>query len=271
MRMPGTAQWKPSFVKDVIAFDRNLARNARAIAKVMGDSDRDGIAVPDDSLFAFVHAAELAFATGQVEVGLRQCRDVLKFAAGKPMTLMQMALLATIGSITGRTTVNLTQYGARVSGKEFQEGVTFSFEEKPTPYIVEITRILLAAWACGRQANDQEQALNAEILPAGIIRTAVLESEEGRIVFGRDGEQYEALTGMIRRYSYRLEVMRSDREYWDQLVPLGDLIDWSLLGLLVFIFRTSPPTIEIRTNMNLDGLFICDLALSIVHERERLR
>lgn len=105
----------------------------------------------------------------------------------------------------------------------------------------------------------------------GGIRTAVVESEEGRIVFGRHGEQYEALVRMIRGYSYRLGVMRSDREYWDQLVPQGDLIDWSLLAMLIFIFRTSPVGIDIRNNANADGIFICDLAISIVHKGERHR
>lgn len=269
MRMPGTEQWKPSFVKDTIRFDRSLARQTHTIAKLMGSAGRESVTEPDDALFAFVHAAELAFATGQVEVGLRQCRDILKFAARKPMTSMQKALLATIGSITGKTEVILTQRGALVSGEKEGDETNLSFEGESTPYVVDITRMLIAAWAADRRRGDERQSFNPEILSTGAIRAAVLDSDECRVVFGREAQlrprsQYEAVLRMIDSYSYRLGVMRSDREYWDQLIPQGDLIDWSLLALLLFVFRTSPWVVDSWGINNPDGIFICELAKSIL-------
>lgn len=267
MRMPGTEEWRASVVKDVIKFDRSLARKSQSIAKLMGRPGRQNAEGPDDALFAFVHAAELAFATGQVEAGLRTCRDILKFAARKPTTSMQMALVATIGSIIGMSEVTFTPVGARVSG--FGQETSISFEEQSTPFILELMRMLIAAWAAGRRFGDQKQLFSPEILPRGALRAAVLESAECRIVVNmnpqsRPRSQYGPVSRMIDSYSYRLDVMRSDREYWDQLIPQGDLIDWSLLAILVAIFRTSLWSDETREMTNGDGIFMRDLAKRIV-------
>jgi hypothetical protein len=76
MRLPGTEQWSEESIGAQIAFEKVFAESAPSLLEVIDAADRDR--EPErttqrqlsESIFALGRAAELAFATEQVQRGI---------------------------------------------------------------------------------------------------------------------------------------------------------------------------------------------------------
>ena len=107
MRLPGSENWDEERVREHILFLEAVSRSIPSLVAEIashaynGDPERMA-ARPNDALFAITEAAELAFAIGDVELGLEYARDAAaRLGAGdrQIFTPMQALLAATLGAL----------------------------------------------------------------------------------------------------------------------------------------------------------------------------
>ncbi len=263
MALDGADRWPRGAVDRVIGFERALAKAmptlGSAIARANGYFDPDAYVrlVPSDAPFALVRAIELAFATDQLDLGLKLCHQLVIDEATRPKTPMQFAQWGTIGALLRLVTVRFTPAGIRYRANvDWQDGFSEGTIVVPWPELGSQARLLAqrtlpAAILTGSARQVFNPFFDGD-QQAGRRRSTwafVSTTDEFRVAQGVSGlklrvdpsvdaraerasarlESLAALGALERNYHARLDAMRATPA-WDDLRFRGNLIDWSLLA-----------------------------------------
>lgn len=293
MRLPGTENWDPVQVRRVIEFERNVARAlptliaSMAPASDYAEPEFDTNIAPNDRQFALVRAAELAFVTDQIELGLEICVELLQFRYGLPKTVMQAVQWASIGSALGRVKVRLDASGAQIStnvnleSRDFIDLFKIPWPETASQTVSLARRLIPAASASG-EANEQIRLMPSQVEGRGHAAVAMIELTDefaaALIIDGQMTRNEQSIRGLDRAptkaelnrlqnslfetfeasYLKRINMMRRT-PMWNNLRVRGNLIDWSLL--LFWISRLRHKNRARATGPRINELvFVRDLA-----------
>jgi len=280
MRLPGSEDWPPRDIEAQIAFERGFADDASLLLREFYEANYGPEASklasfrPTEGLYARGKAAELAFATADVELGISICLEII--AKEKPSTLMQAAYFAVLGSVAGAIKVQPLPNGALIfMPNNPKDGLRFLFPQDDSDFAAMLMRLFLPAVAAsgGLTASFSFHGLE-DIKPQTMEKFSV--SHEFRALL-EDGQsasrRYErsaAILALETQYSARLSIMRRDHYHWNLMQPRGPIIDWPLLCTWVAISRFSqifgPEEIPVP---NEDARFIRWLATEIVTRETR--
>jgi hypothetical protein len=243
MRLPGTEQWSEESIGAQIAFEKVFAESAPSLLEVIDAADRDR--EPErttqrqlsESIFALGRAAELAFATEQVQRGISICK--LMMTSEGPKTPMQLAFYATVGALIGAVRIHLNQEGALIERRALHlKDILLSWPHDDSAYVVRLMRHFLPAAAAsgplfemiGGLVAEQQVGMKPQVM-ASLGASIELQSFLG------DFKQLQAIQVMEENYATRLSLMRNDSFHWHSMQPKGAIIDWPLLCVWVGIFR----------------------------------
>ncbi|MGB9368251.1 MAG: hypothetical protein WCE79_19790 [Xanthobacteraceae bacterium] len=257
MRLRGTEEWTDESVNDEIAFEVTFAKSASSVLDLMDSAD--GAAEMrtarhqhrSESLFALGRAAEIAFVTGNIQRGHSIC--VQLFEQFRPLTPMQFALYACVGSILGKSQVHFEPGGILL--KPTTEQTPLKFEWWPgddSAYFTAVMRFLFPAAAASGSVSEVLSELfdgSQETLRPQALAALRMSAEFRALVPTTQTEtdgQLRAIVAMEESYAQRLSLMQQDRYHWHILQPKGSLLDWPLLCVWVAVLRGTP--IELVTS-----------------------
>ena len=119
MPLPGTEQWDRGEIARMIAFERETPAAIDGLMPLIASANGEGPQgfaarrIPTDAPFALQWAAELAFASDQVELGLDICSQIVALLRPRPPTPMQWALWASAGALSWQVVTALFPSGVR--------------------------------------------------------------------------------------------------------------------------------------------------------------
>ena len=290
MRLPGTEEWSPVNVTKRIAFERNVASAASKLSvetlrneNFVNPRQAERL-IATDSIFALGRAAELAFASDQVPVGIEICSEILRHKGARPRTPMQFVFYATIGALIGAFKVILSPAGMEI----IRIDETFMAEDMrllrwPTESSTQTLRLIRlaipAAVATGFGSEFLQSFFNSEgpytrpsvfaALISSLEFQAAAQLSSGPV---RDADNpFVALSLLELDYMRRLRVIQSDIPYWSSIRPRGSIIDWPLLALWVGAVRSGKIRSDSMQSEAQDGLpsFVHSLAKSLVENTRR--
>jgi hypothetical protein len=292
--LPGSEEWHPDHLQQVIAFERKLARRLPVLIRSMATASgygngRDYAAnVPTDAPFALSRAAELAFATGRTKLALNVCASLVDATYAAPRTPMQRALWATAGVLTSQIRAEFGGSGVEVTYRPGSRRRHLGIQTITVPWpqtAIEQSH-LACAFMAAAAVNDTkspipETRVSFETQPrlSSAALAAIQNSAEYRaalsIGMGRfdlqDEGQALGFASLELNYTRRLDLMRSSPA-WKSLRVRGSIIDWVLLGLLVVRARRShTQSAELGHSVSADTTFLRSLAVEIAETTPRDR
>jgi len=245
MRLPGTERWSDEGIRGQIAFEMAFAKAAPSLLQVIDAADRDrepergSQRQVSESIFALGRAAELAFATEQLQRGVSICAHMMM--SESPKTPMQIAFYATVGAIIGAVQVHLNPRGAVIERQPLHlEDIPLAWPHDDSAHVVTLMRHFLpAAAASGPLFEMIRDVVAGELVGVKPQVVAGLgASIELQALIG-DPRQLQAIEAMEQNYATRLSLMRNDSFHWESMQPNGAIIDWPLLCVWVAISRFS--------------------------------
>jgi hypothetical protein len=244
MRLPGTEQWAKPNLEAQIGFELAFGKAAPALLQIMDAADRDGepSSPPQhtESIFAWGRAAELAFATEDLQRGVSICAHMVK--SERPKTPMQLAFYATVGTLIGAVRVHLDPELAFIKASHHPEPFQFRWPRDDSAYVVTLMRHFLPAAALSGPLPDMIVLLGKQLgamkpqVQAGL--SANIEAQALLGAYNR--RQFQAIQTMEANYETRLFLMQSDSFHWQSIQPNGAIIDWPLLCVWGALFQFNP-------------------------------
>jgi hypothetical protein len=288
MKLPGAEQWTPDAILRRVKFEKNIAYGAPFLQRetAKGDSlvnpDEVSRFRPSDSIFAFGRAAELAFATEQLDLGLEICHEMLAHEETAPKTPMQFAFYATVGALIRAFKVEIYPTGASLVGDHIsatQIGMGHRatyWQMESSVHATKLIRLILPAVAASGLAEKAFDVLSRERSQNAIksaVRAAVTASPEFRCIEElvnskqSPGRTRLYLAELVAGYSLRLGLLRADQFYWETLRPKGSIVDWPILAFLVAAIRDGMSIAE--QGRSQEAEFIAALATNIAQRTQR--
>ncbi len=282
MRLPGSEDWPPKDIEAQVAFERGFADDAAHLLQDFFEANF-GVEVsklasfrPTEGIYARGKAAELAFATADVALGITICLEII--AKEYPLTPVQAAYFAALGSVTGAIQVRSLPNGVVIFGpNRLEKGIPVSWPQDDSDFAATLMRLFLPAVAAsgGLMAPFSFHDWG-DVKPQTMEKFSA--SHEFRALLGNGGsaprqyERFAAILAMETQYSAHLSIMRRDQYHWKLMQPRGPIIDWPLLCTWVALTRFgkafSPQEIPIP---NADADFIRWLGAEIVAAADRSR
>lgn len=297
MPLPGTEDWRRRDIERMIAFEREtpeaIADLMPLIASANGEGPQGIVArrAPTDAPFALQRAAELAFASDQVGLGLDICAQIVTWLRPKPPSPMQWALWATAGALSGQVLTILTPKGARAAWFDdaldqrslqrirrlgdfpARKGIVEIDWPEGSANVVALGRKLIPAVLASVGPQGLRTLYIEDLQPSLRIaaETALRLTDEFRAADFlsdvktaslRDAD--DSLRALEHRYTQRLRFLRASPRWKRLSVPIP-LIDWGLLGLYLGAVRLGREEFDQRLEPGSAPAFIWQLALNIAH------
>jgi len=276
MRLPGTEKWDSANVVSQIAFEQNFAATAPKLMREVGYSDalpfkaKPSDANISEAIFALGRAAELAFATEQISLGLQICEEIaLKYL--RPTTLMQIAFGATVTAATGFVRVELDNKGITLRSYT-EESINIPWPRDNSAAAADLLRWFLpSAVASVPRSTLDSQLQNPVEYGISYQEFTQLKLDSEFRALADNGEFNLTRLGVILSledgFKARLLNLQNDVHHWEMFEPKGSLIDWRLLCLWVGIYRFDPDMAKlasgIKQQRNDAGEFIRSLAANL--------
>jgi hypothetical protein len=278
MRLPGTAEWANENVAAQIVFERSFAAAAPRLMDSMSFayqlSEEARLAMPrvSEAVFALGRAAELAFATEDIRLGLRICADLAAVEKTRPNTPMQLAFYAAVASIAATVQLEIDPEGVSlIRLNEQDRSLRYRWPQDDSPLMVTMMRRFFpAAFASLPWVKISPLLFNPQtIKPQAMAAFAASLEFRALMAVPNEGQQssverLRAIEMLEENYAARLSLMRNDVHHWDLMQPTGALLDWPLLCIWVGILRFDPAMAEIGSRpRNEAGAFIRWLAMEL--------
>jgi hypothetical protein len=279
MRLPGTEQWAREDLAAQIAFERTFAEavpHLLELSTVLGWRDAaDEQQQISEWIFALGRAAELAFATEDVDLGLQICREIENVKAVGSLTPMQLAFYAAICALIGSVEIRLDAQGVSIARTvHAQRFLHYAWPFADSIHAVRMMRHFIpAAAASGPPTSsigpwlDTSEVVKPQALAA--LRMS-LEYRSLDTPHSDDRSRLRAIQAMEENYAAQLELMRSE-PHWKIAEPKGSIIDWSLLCIWVSVLRFRTVAVDAVESLTTseEGSFIRWLASEIQQKRPR--
>ena len=248
---------------------------------------------PNDALFAITEAAELAFAIGDVDLGLEYARDAasrLGAGDGQIFTPMQALLAATLGALAnsldivwdGDSFARIVRppdaFARTIGIADFTGRITFNAPS--AAYNVALMQRVAAAQAAS--AFDRRLPLDPDVGPTlrfGVeagdaegfdprrrryVWNAFRLTPEGQAAIGERMPSYGTLARIVAGRELHFDAQLALGDATDVAGPhRGGFIDWGLLALWTGFFRTHPLRFAKYRAQTEGGSFIRALAAAI--------
>ena len=156
MRLPGTENWLKQDVNAQVAFEVGFADDSEYLTRLFahGLSERNLInpiqveqsssgqtkQYDTEAIFARGRAAELAFATEDIQLGLSICRDLLQ--KDHPQTPMQTAYYAALGAAVGALGVKFSPDGVFIYSPFLPTGFRMAWPYGDSAFVAILLRFL---------------------------------------------------------------------------------------------------------------------------------
>jgi hypothetical protein len=272
-QLPG-AQWSEETVTNRLRFLLNCAENVRELTTLLGSRQREtrerpaeprrgeGPTDAENANIAdcFSEAAEIAFSTDRLEIGLDRLRSAIGAVDASRSDVISLARAALYSALVNDGAIRISTTGLQITLLNQERADRPWTQLGNMRQIAQALPILVTAALLRGSADELAPILFPDEVEndARMLRTmlAAFAAPEFAVLglFGisRRGSRFSiaydnppdsmlggqsALLEMERNYEDRIQFERSDESHWEALRVHGGLIEWRLLAIHVALVR----------------------------------